>query len=157
MHITNNLLVGWSVVIMDPEVVQAEVVNVQVAYVDKKLLDRTEEITKAKIDYEKKKLDELADHQKKLMKEAQDHIDRLNQERIAAETRRIQDEADRIHMQWRKANPILAAEEDRMKQEEHQRELERMKMHQEASEKAAVTTAKVAAGAVIGGVVAFFM
>lgn len=142
---------------MDPEVVQAEVVNVQVAYVDKKLLDRTEEIAKAKIEHEKKKLDELADHQKKLMKQSQDRINRLNEERVAAETRRIQEENERIHMQWRLAYPVLAAEEDLVKQEEHRRQLERIKLQQEASEKAAATTAKVAAGAVIGGVVAFFM
>lgn len=140
---------------MNPEIAQAQAVHL--AFVDDELLTKANEIAKEKIKYEKQKLDEVADYGKRQIREAQERINKLNEERMRAEIKRIEDENERVHMQWRRDNPRLAEEEDLAIQKKHQHELELIKMKREAAEKAATTTAKVAVGAVVGGVVAFFM
>lgn len=146
----------------------AEAQRVHVAFVDDELLTHSNRIAEAKIQAEKEKIAEQLRYEKQRIKHHHDVKNRIQEEIMREEKLRIEAlreyeeksmkaEQERQHIAWRLQNPDMADEEDRLKRLEHQQQLERIQKQQDAVNQAAYTTAKVAAGAVLGGAIAFFM
>lgn len=147
-------------------VVNAEVVPVQV--IDQELLDHKRRIADEKIETEKKKAQEIIDYEKQRIYEHYNRQNKMQEDILIAERKRVESlaeierkkqeqEKERLHVEWRLKNPRLAQEEDRIKEEQHQRDLEKIKLDQEWAERNSKLGAKIITGAVIGGVVAYLV
>lgn len=140
---------------MNPNVVEAQAV--ELAFVDKELLEQKQRIADEKIKHHKLKLDEVARYEKEEIKRQLEITNKKERERIEAETKRIEDARIREHMEWRARNPGLAAQQDKLAEEQHEREKEIRRVEAENDRNKMKDMAKFAAGAVVGGVIGLYL
>ena len=100
---------------------------VRVAFVDEELLTRKKEEAKARIEHAKRIAEEEAKHRRELREREAREEERRRNDLAAARAEAIRLEAQREHAAWRAKNPVLAEEEDRLRETRHRQDVERMR------------------------------